>query len=65
MKLTLTDMNEKKKKPVKKMGRGDYGERDTRLDPYTRKKIDPRDILVNLGEEDDEGDLEDGADVLE
>lgn len=31
-----------KKKPLKRMGFGDYAERDTKLTPYTRERVNPR-----------------------
>lgn len=40
-----------KKTPIKKMG-GYEGERDTRLDPYQREKINVRDIPDLIEDED-------------
>ncbi len=47
---------DKKKKPLKKMGRGDYGEKDTKLTPYTREKVNPN--WEEFVEEEDNDDAE-------
>lgn len=47
----MAAQDKKPKKPLKKMGHGSTGERDTRLEPYRREKINPRDLS---NEDDDE-----------
>ncbi len=49
-------MQEKKKNPLKKMGRGDYGEKDTKLSPYTREKVNPRNWEEFVEKEEEEDD---------
>lgn len=57
-------MAENKKKPLKRMGFGDYAERDTKLTPYTREKINPRNWkdYEDTDEDLELGDQEEGAD---
>ena len=46
-------LNKDKKQPLKKMGKGDFGEKDTRLTPYIREKINPRNWEDFVEDEDD------------